>query len=39
VRNSALGFVGAMQDLPLYTAGGSTLLVFSLGEASTPHMQ
>jgi len=31
VRNSALGFVGATQDLPLYTVGGSTLLVFSLG--------
>ena len=30
VRNGALGFVGGMQDLPLYTAGGSTLLVFSL---------
>jgi glucose dehydrogenase len=30
VRNGALGFVGAMQDLPAYTAGGSTLLVFAL---------
>jgi lanthanide-dependent methanol dehydrogenase len=30
VRNGALGFVGATQDLPLYTAGGSTLLVFAL---------
>ena len=25
VRNGALGFAGAMQDLPAYTAGGSTL--------------
>ncbi|MBL1258846.1 PQQ-dependent dehydrogenase, methanol/ethanol family [Methylocystis sp. Sn-Cys] len=32
VRNGALGFTGATQDLPLYTVGGSTLLVFSLGE-------
>jgi len=32
VRNSALGFVGASQDLPLYTVGGGTLLVFSLGK-------
>ena len=30
VRNGALGFVGAMQDLPAYTKGGSTLLVFAL---------
>lgn len=30
VRNGALGFVGAMQDLPAYTLGGSTLLVFAL---------
>ena len=30
VRNGALGFVGGMQDLPRYTAGGSTLMVFSL---------
>ncbi|WP_424360339.1 PQQ-dependent dehydrogenase, methanol/ethanol family [Methylocystis parvus] len=39
VRNSALGFVGAVQDLPLYTVGGSSLLVFSLGHpegAQTP---
>ena len=27
----ALGFTGATQDLPLYTVGGSTLMVFSLG--------
>lgn len=30
VRNGALGFLGAMQDLPAYTKGGSTLLVFAL---------
>ncbi len=29
-RNGALGFVGAMQDLPAYTMGGSTLMVFAL---------
>lgn len=29
-RNGALGFVGAMQDLPSYTKGGSSLLVFAL---------
>ncbi|WP_457795967.1 PQQ-dependent dehydrogenase, methanol/ethanol family [Methylocystis sp. S23] len=34
VRNGALGFTGATQDLPLYTVGGSTLLVFSLGAAA-----
>nr|WP_281351578.1 methanol/ethanol family PQQ-dependent dehydrogenase [Propylenella binzhouense] len=33
VRNGALGFVGATQDLPAYTRGGSTLLVFALPEA------
>jgi PQQ-dependent dehydrogenase (methanol/ethanol family) len=30
VRNGALGFTGAMQDLPQYTVGGATLLVFAL---------
>ena len=30
VRNAALGFAGATQDLPAYTVGGSTLLVFAL---------
>lgn len=30
VRNGALGFTGAMQDLPAYTRGGSNLLVFAL---------
>lgn len=29
-RNGALGFVGATQDLPAYTVGGSSLLVFAL---------
>ncbi len=32
-RNGALGFGGAMQDLPAYTAGGSTLMVFALPAA------
>jgi lanthanide-dependent methanol dehydrogenase len=30
LRNGALGFTGAMQDLPAYTVGGSNLLVFAL---------
>ena len=30
VRNAALGFVGATQDLPSYTQGGGELLVFAL---------
>ena len=30
VRNAALGFAGAVQDLPAYTVGGGTLLVFAL---------
>jgi lanthanide-dependent methanol dehydrogenase len=33
VRNAALGFVGATQDLPTYTQGGSTLFVFALPKA------
>ena len=38
VRNGALGFVGATQDLPAYTTGGSTLLVFALPQpASKPE--
>jgi PQQ-dependent dehydrogenase (methanol/ethanol family) len=37
VRNGALGFTGAMQDLPAYTTGGSDLLVFALpGEPQQP---
>jgi lanthanide-dependent methanol dehydrogenase len=35
VRNGALGFVGATQDLPAYTTGGSTLLVFAVPEPAT----
>ncbi len=35
VRNGALGFTGAMQDLPTVTAAGNTLLVFSLGKAQS----
>jgi alcohol dehydrogenase (cytochrome c) len=30
VRNGAQGFTGALADLPAYTSGGSTLLVFAL---------
>jgi hypothetical protein len=30
VRNGAAGFVGALGDLPAYTSGGSTLMVFAL---------
>jgi alcohol dehydrogenase (cytochrome c) len=40
VRNGALGFVGAMTDLPAYTSGGSVLLVFSLphpANTNAPH--
>jgi alcohol dehydrogenase (cytochrome c) len=33
VRNGALGFAGAMQDLPAYTSAGSTLLVCALPES------
>lgn len=33
LRNGALGFTGATQDLPAYTAGGSSLLVFALPKA------
>jgi alcohol dehydrogenase (cytochrome c) len=36
VRNAALGFAGAMQDLPAYTKGGSTLLVFALPSTQSP---
>ena len=32
VRNAALGFVGATQDLPSYTQGGGELVVFSDSE-------
>jgi alcohol dehydrogenase (cytochrome c) len=30
VRNGALGFAGANQDLPAYTKGGSELIVFAI---------
>jgi alcohol dehydrogenase (cytochrome c) len=30
VRNGALGFTGAVTDLPAVTSGGSTLMVFAL---------
>jgi alcohol dehydrogenase (cytochrome c) len=30
VRTAALGYTGAIGDLPAYTSGGSTLMVFSL---------
>ncbi|MGN6159176.1 MAG: PQQ-dependent dehydrogenase, methanol/ethanol family [Devosia sp.] len=35
VRNGALGFVGAMQDLPAYTRGGDVLMVFALPKANS----
>jgi len=34
VRNGALGYTGAMGDLPSVTGAGSTLLVFSLGNGA-----
>lgn len=37
VRNGALGFTGAMQDLPAYTVGGSTLMVFALPGDAASH--
>jgi PQQ-dependent dehydrogenase (methanol/ethanol family) len=37
VRNGALGYTGAMGDLPSVTSGGSTLMVFSLGAQHAPH--
>jgi PQQ-dependent dehydrogenase (methanol/ethanol family) len=33
VRNSALGYVGAVSDLPAYGSGSSTLMVFALPRA------
>jgi lanthanide-dependent methanol dehydrogenase len=36
VRTGALGFTGAMQDLPTVTAGGGELLVFALNPPTTP---
>jgi PQQ-dependent dehydrogenase (methanol/ethanol family) len=37
VRNGALGYAGAVGDLPAVTSGGSTLLVFSLGGPHAAH--
>ena len=40
VRNGALGYTGAVGDLPAYTSGGSKLLVFALpkqGNANARH--
>jgi PQQ-dependent dehydrogenase (methanol/ethanol family) len=37
VRNGALGYTGAMGDLPSVTSGGSTLMVFSLGAQHAAH--
>jgi PQQ-dependent dehydrogenase (methanol/ethanol family) len=37
VRNGALGYTGAMGDLPSVTSGGSTLMVFSLGGQHAAH--
>jgi glucose dehydrogenase len=34
VRNGALGFTGAMGDLPAFTSGGSSLLVFALAPSA-----
>jgi alcohol dehydrogenase (cytochrome c) len=35
VRNGALGFTGATQDLPNYTVGGNSLLVFAVGKGQS----
>ena len=35
-RNGALGFTGAMQDLPAVTGAGSELLVFALPKTTAP---
>ncbi len=37
VRAGALGFNGATQDVPQYTSGGSSLLVFSLPRTPQPQ--
>lgn len=39
VRNGALGFAGAMQDLPAYTLGGSQLLVFAIPKNTPAQAQ
>jgi PQQ-dependent dehydrogenase (methanol/ethanol family) len=35
VRNAALGFTGAMQDLPSYTQGGGELVVFAIPKSAS----
>jgi PQQ-dependent dehydrogenase (methanol/ethanol family) len=35
VRNGAIGFAGAAQDLPAYTSSGGAILVFALPQASS----
>jgi PQQ-dependent dehydrogenase (methanol/ethanol family) len=37
VRNGALGFVGASQDLPAYTSAGGSILVFALPPDVVPN--
>jgi alcohol dehydrogenase (cytochrome c) len=39
VRNGALGFTGAVQDLPTYTKGGSELLVFAIPNPAPTQAQ
>jgi alcohol dehydrogenase (cytochrome c) len=39
VRNGALGFTGATQDLPQHTVGGGTLLVFAVPTAQSNQGQ
>jgi PQQ-dependent dehydrogenase (methanol/ethanol family) len=39
VRNGALGFTGATQDLPTYTKGGSELLVFAIPKDAAVQAQ
>jgi len=36
VRNGALGYTGAVTDLPAVTSGGSTLMVFALPKGGSP---
>lgn len=36
VRNGALGYTGAVNDLPAVTSGGGTLLVFALPKGGNP---
>lgn len=36
VRNGALGYAGAMTDLPAVTSGGGTLMVFALPKGGNP---